>query len=182
MVKDLRIAEGLGKELEIIPIQWEGLVPALQSNTIDAVITGMSPTEERRKEIDFTDSYYESHLVVVVQKGSDYVDAKSLDDLEGARITAQLNTFHYTVIDQIPGVDRQQAQQNFSAMRVALGSGVIDGYVSERPKGVTATNVNKNLAMVEFDEENGFQTEPEDVQVAVGLRKTMRCWSKSMLF
>ncbi len=67
-------------------------------------------------------------------------------------------------------------------MRVALGSGVIDGYVSERPKGVTATNVNKNLAMVEFDEENGFQTEPEDVQVAVGLRKTMRCWSKSMLF
>lgn len=182
MVKDLRIAEGLGKELEIIPIQWEGLVPALQSNTIDAVITGMSPTEERRKEIDFTDSYYESHLVVVVQKGSGYADAKSLDDLEGARITAQLNTFHYTVIDQIPGVDRQQAQQNFSAMRVALGSGVIDGYVSERPKGVTATNVNKNLAMVEFDEENGFQTEPEDVQVAVGLRKTMRCWSKSMLF
>ena len=166
-----RIAEGLGKELEIIPIQWEGLVPALQSNTIDAIIAGMSPTEERRKEIDFTDSYYESHLVVVVQKGSDYADAKSLDDLEGARITAQLNTFHYTVIDQIPGVDRQQAQQNFSAMRVALGSGVIDGYVSERPEGVTATNVNKNLAMVEFDEADGFQTEPEDVQVAVGLRK-----------
>lgn len=166
-----RIAEGLGKELEIIPIQWEGLVPALQSNTIDAIIAGMSPTEERRKEIDFTDSYYESHLVVVVQKESDYADAKSLEDLEGARITAQLNTFHYTVIDQIPGVDRQQAQQNFSAMRVALGSGVIDGYVSERPEGVTATNVNKNLAMVEFDEADGFQTEPEDVQVAVGLRK-----------
>lgn len=93
MVKDLRIAEGLGKELEIIPIQWEGLVPALQSNTIDAVITGMSPTEERRKEIDFTDSYYESHLVVVVQKGSDYADAKSLDDLEGGKNHCSIKYF-----------------------------------------------------------------------------------------
>lgn len=166
-----KIAVGLDKELEVVAIQWDGLVPALQSGKIDAIIAGMSPTEERRKEIDFTDSYYESHLVVVVQKESPYADAQNLDDLEGAKITAQLNTFHYTVIDQIPGVEKQQAQQNFSAMRVALSSGVIDGYVSERPEGVTASNVNKNLTMIEFAEEDGFQTSPEDVQVAVGLRK-----------
>lgn len=166
-----RIADGLGKKLEVVAIQWDGLVPALNSNKIDAIVAGMSPTEERRKEISFTDPYYESHLVVVVQKESNYANAKSLADLEGAKVTAQLNTFHYSVIDQIPGVQKQQAQQNFSAMRVALSSGVIDGYVSERPEGVTAANVNKNFKMLEFAEADGFQTNPEDVQVAVGMRK-----------
>ena len=166
-----KIADKLGKKLVIVPTQWDGLVPALQSGKIDAIIAGMSPTEERKKEIDFTDSYYESQLVVVVNKDGKYANAKSIDDLAGAKITAQLNTFHYSVIDQIPNVDKQQAQKDFSSMRVALASGVIDGYVSERPEGVTATNVNKDFKMLEFSKENGFQTNAEDVQVAVGMRK-----------
>ena len=65
-----------------------------------------------------------------------------------SKITAQLNTFHYTVIDRIPDVQKQQAMDNFSAMRTALASGTIDGYVSERPEGVTATSVNKDLEML----------------------------------
>src|SRR5699024_7066747 len=50
-----KIADGLGKDLVVVPIQWDGLVPALKSGKIDAIIAGMSPTEERRKEIDFTE-------------------------------------------------------------------------------------------------------------------------------
>ena len=106
-----------------------------------------------------------------MQKDGKYANAKSLADLSGAKITAQLNTFHYDVIDQIPGVDKQQAMDNFSAMRTALTSGMIDGYISERPEGVTATSVNKDLKMLELKGENGFQTKPEDVQIAVGMRK-----------
>lgn len=166
-----RIAEGLGKELVIVKTQWDGLAPALQSGTIDAVIAGMSPTAERREQIDFTDPYYESHLVIVVKKDSPYAKAKSLADFKKAKITAQLNTFHYTVIDQIPDVSKEQAMKDFSSMRVALASGMIDGYVSERPEGVTATGANPDLTMIEFLEENGFQTKPEDVQIAVGMRK-----------
>lgn len=166
-----KIAEGLGKELVIVQTKWDGLAPALQSGKIDAIIAGMSPTAERKKEIAFTDSYYDSQLVVVVKEDSDYVQAKTLDDLSGAKITAQLNTFHYDVVPQIPNVNKQQAMDNFSAMRTALASGMIDGYVSERPEGVTATSVNKKLTMLEFSAEDGFQTNPEDVQVAVGMRK-----------
>ncbi|EOT33612.1 ABC transporter permease subunit [Enterococcus durans] len=166
-----KVADGLGKKLVIIQTKWDGLAPALQSGKIDAIIAGMSPTAERKKEIDFTDPYYESQLVVVVQKDGKYANAKSLADLSGAKITAQLNTFHYDVIDQIPGVDKQQAMDNFSAMRTALTSGMIDGYISERPEGVTATSVNKDLKMLELKGENGFQTKPEDVQIAVGMRK-----------
>ncbi|MBF8807213.1 MAG: ABC transporter permease subunit [Enterococcus lacertideformus] len=166
-----KVADGLGKKLVIIQTKWDGLAPALQSGKIDAIIAGMSPTAERKKEVDFTDPYYESQLVVVVQKDGKYANAKSLAELSGAKITAQLNTFHYNVIDQIPGVKKQQAMDNFSAMCTALASGMIDGYVSERPEGVTATSVNKELKMLELTGKNGFQTNPEDVQIAVGMRK-----------
>ena len=102
-----KIAEGLGKELVIVKTEWLGLVPALTSGKIDLIIAGMSPTEERLEQIDFSDIYYESDLVMVVKKGGPYENATSIKDFRGAKITAQLNTFHYTVIDQIEGVDIQ---------------------------------------------------------------------------
>ncbi len=164
-----KIAEGLGKELVIVKTEWDGLVPALTSGKIDAIIAGMSPTAERKETIDFSDNYYKSDLVMVIKKGSAYENATSIQDFSGAKVTAQLNTFHYTVIDQINGVEKQSAMDNFPAMRVALESGMIDGYVSERPEGVSATNANPNFAMVEFEE--GFETSDDDTAIAVGLRK-----------
>ena len=130
-----KIADGLGKKLVIVKTEWDGLVPAVQSGKIDAIIAGMSPTAERKKTIDFTDVYYTSDLVMVVKKGGKYENATKLSDFKGATITGQLNTFHYTVIDQIEGAKKDTAMDNFPAMRVALESGKIDGYVSERPEG-----------------------------------------------
>lgn len=164
-----KIADGLGKELVIVKTEWDGLVPALTSGKIDAIIAGMSPTAERKKTIDFTDNYYKSDLIMVVKKGGKYENAKSLADFKGAKVTAQLNTFHYSVIDQITGVSKQPAMDNFPAMRVALESGVIDGYVSERPEGVSASSANDNFAMVEF--KDGFETSDDDTAIAVGLAK-----------
>ncbi|WP_099363899.1 transporter substrate-binding domain-containing protein [Fredinandcohnia onubensis] len=164
-----KVAEGLGKELVIVKTEWDGLVPALTSGKIDAIIAGMSPTAERKETIDFSDNYYTSNLVMVVKKGSTYEGATSIQDFNGAKITAQLNTFHYTVIDQIEGVEKKTAMDNFPAMRVALESGMIDGYVSERPEGISASSANENFVMVEFEE--GFETSEDDTAIAVGLQK-----------
>nr|WP_304214983.1 transporter substrate-binding domain-containing protein [Fredinandcohnia onubensis] len=164
-----KVAEGLGKELVIVKTEWDGLVPALTSGKIDAIIAGMSPTAERKETIDFSDNYYTSNLVMVVKKGSAYEGATSIQDFNGAKITAQLNTFHYTVIDQIEGVEKKTAMDNFPAMRVALESGMIDGYVSERPEGISASSANENFVMVEFEE--GFETSEDDTAIAVGLQK-----------
>jgi len=163
------IAEHLGKELVIVKTEWEGLIPALTSGKIDAIIAGMSPTADRMESIDFSDIYYTSDLVMVVKKGGKYDGATSIHDFKGAKITAQLNTFHYTVIDQIEGVLKQTAMDNFPAMRVALESGIIDGYISERPEGVSAEAANSNFKMVEFTD--GFETSPEDTAIAVGVKK-----------
>lgn len=62
------IAARLGMQLEIYAMSWESLLPALQSGTIDVIAAGMSPTAEREREIDFTDTYYESNLVVIIRK------------------------------------------------------------------------------------------------------------------
>lgn len=149
--------------------EWDGLVPAVTSGKIDAIIAGMSPTAERKKTIDFSDNYYKSNLVMVVKKGGKYDGAASLQDFNGAKVTAQLNTFHYSVIDQIPGVNKQTAMDNFPAMRVALESGVIDAYVSERPEGISSQEANSNFKMIEL--KNGFTTSEEDTSIAVGVAK-----------
>lgn len=164
-----KIADGLGKELVIVKTDWNGLVPALISGKIDAILAGMSPTEERKQTIDFSDNYYTSEFVMVVKKGGAYEDATSIQDFSGAKITGQLNTSHYGVIDQIKGVKKQTAMEDFAAMRVALESGMLDGYVSERPEGISASTVNDNFAMVEFTD--GFVAPEEETAVAVGLVK-----------
>ena len=162
-----KIAEGLDKELVVVKIEWDGLIPALNSGMIDAVIAGMSPTAERKITVDFTDAYYNSDLVVVVRKDSDFANAATLADLSGAKITGQQNTFHYTVIDQIEGVSKQEAMPTFPAMIVALTSGAIDGYISERPGAVSACAANDGLTFVT----PGFVASEEDTSIAVAIKQ-----------
>ena len=166
-----QVAEGLGKELVIVKTEWDGLVPAVQSGVIDGIIAGMSPTAERKEKIDFTDNYYVSDLVVVVRADSEYANATSIQDFAGATLTAQLNTFHDTVIDQIEGVTHATPMTDFPAMRVALESGIIDGYVSERPEGISAAAANDAFVYVGFEVENGFEYEINDAAIAMGIAK-----------
>lgn len=166
-----QIAQGLGKELVIVKTEWDGLPLGVTSGMFDAIIAGMSPTEERKATLDFSDAYYTSDLVVVVRKDGSFAAAKTLDELTGGKITGQLNTFHYSVISQIPGVLQQPAMDTFSAMIVALQSGVIDGYIAERPGAEANIKANPDLTYVLFDEGKGFVASESDVSIAVGLAK-----------
>ena len=165
------IAAGLGVELEIKAIEWDGLIPALESGDIDMIVAGMSPTEDRKLSIDFSDTYFDSNLVMVVKKDSAYASATSIQDFAGAKITAQLNTFHYAVIDQIQGVNRQTALQDFAALIQSLNSGAIDGYVCEKPGAVSACASNDSFTYVEFAANSGFTCDPAESSISVGLRK-----------
>ena len=102
---------------------------------------------------------------------SAYAAAKSLADLSGAAITGQLNTFHYSVIPQIPGVNQAMAMETFPAMIVALRSGAIDGYVAEEPGAVADTAANPDLTYIKFEDGQGFTASEADTSIAVGLAK-----------
>lgn len=166
-----RVAEGLGKKLVIVKTEWDGLVPGILADKADAIVAGMSPTKERREKIDFTERYYNSDLVLVVKRGSEYEKAKNIHDFKGARVTAQLNTFHYSVIEQIEGVNKLPAMDNFSAMLSALNAEKIDAYVSERPGAMSAQATNKDITFVSFSGENGFKADEDDTSISIGLKK-----------
>jgi ABC-type amino acid transport substrate-binding protein len=162
------ITDSLGMKLEVVKVDWDGLPPSLTSNKIDLIIAGMTNTEERRQTLDFTDDYYSSDLVIVVKKDGPYANATTLAEFAGARITAQMGTLHYDLVDNIAGVNKQQAMKDFPTMLIALTSDKIDGYLSERPSAISAEVSNSDVKYVVFDEGKGFG---EEVPVAVGLRQ-----------
>ena len=166
----VQLAEELGLDLRIIKLEWDGLPPALESGMIDAIIAGMSPTPERKEQMNFSDSYYESDMVLVTRAESEYADATSLADFDGARVTAQLNTFHYELVEQIPNVVQQTAMDSFPTMISSVLSDKTDAYVSERPGALAAVAANSDLAFVGFEEGQGFDTGEVDTSVAVALR------------
>ena len=62
------VAAQLGMALEVYAYPWDSLIPAVQSGAVDAVMAGMSPTAERALQVDFTDCYYNSNLVIIIRK------------------------------------------------------------------------------------------------------------------
>ena len=165
------IADQLGVTVEIKAIEWDGLIPALEAGEIDMIIAGMSPTDERKLSIDFSDTYFDSNLVMVVRKDGAYANADDIQDFSGAKITGQLNTFHYDVIPQINGVNKQTALADFAALIQSLESGAIDGYVCEKPGAESAVASNENFTYIEFAEGNGFECDPAESSISVGIRK-----------
>ena len=166
-----KIADSLGMELEIVKTDWDGLIPGLTSDKLDLIIAGMSPTDERKEVIDFSDYYYESDLVVVVKSDGPYANATSIADFSGAKITAQQNTTHYEVIDQIDGVNKQEALPDFSSMTNSLKSGFIDGYVSESPHAKSVSGVHSDIAYIAFDADKGFSYDVNESNISIGMKK-----------
>lgn len=164
-----KIAAEMGKEPLVVKTSWNGLLPALTSGKIDMIVAGMSPTAERKKEIAFSNSYYTSEPVMLVLKDSSYAKASKLEDFRDAKITSQQGVYLYNLIDQLPGAKKETAMGDFSQMRQALESGLIDGYVSERPEALTAEAANSKFKMIQFDK--GFEVSEEDASIAIGMRK-----------
>ena len=164
-----QVAKVLGKKPLVVKTSWNGLIPALTSGKLDMIIAGMSPTAERKKEIAFSNSYYTSEPVVLVNKDGSYANAKTLKDFKGAKITSQQGVYLYNLISQLTGAKQETAMGDFAQMRQALESGVIDGYISERPEALTAESANSKFKMIQF--KKGFEVNEEDATIAIGMRK-----------
>ena len=63
-----KIAKDAGMKLEVVDMAFDSLIPALQSGTIDFIAAGMSVNEERKKNVDFSETYFESEQVIIVRK------------------------------------------------------------------------------------------------------------------
>ncbi|MBE7718028.1 MAG: transporter substrate-binding domain-containing protein [Lacrimispora celerecrescens] len=168
-----KVAEELGYGLEIVKLDWDSLVPAVQSGKVDCVIAGQSITAERAQSVDFTDPYYYATIVTLVKAGGKYENAKSVADLSGATCTSQLNTIWYdNCLPQIPDADVQPAQESAPAMLVALSSGRCDLVVTDKPTGQAALVAYPDFKLLDFTGTEGeFKVSDEDVNIGISLKK-----------
>ena len=166
------IADSLGKELVIKKIEWNGLIPAVNSGEIDAIIAGMTANEDREKGLDFTTPYYESDgMVMIVRKGSEQESYTDIQQFSGQTVMGQLSTNYDEVIDQIDGVNHAVPKKSYPEMVVALRAGDTDGITAEMPVAEGIVAANPDLAIVTFADGKGFEI---DTTVSIALKNDSR--------
>ncbi len=148
------VASKMNMSVKIKQYEWGGLIPAVQSGALDLIIAGMSPTEERKSQIDFSDAYYSSNLVIVTREGSSLDGATTLSELDrsGVKIAAQPGTFHLDALKaQTSNLEVVSSLSDFVDMRIALEAGTIDGYVAEKPTAIAvcASSISENEGFFE---------------------------------
>lgn len=167
------IAEKLGKDLEIVKLDWDSLVPAVQSGTVDCVIAGQSITSDRLQMVDFTTPYYYASIVCLVNEGSKYENAQGISDLKGAICTSQQNTVWYDVcLPQIEDANILPAQESAPAMLVALSAGRVDLICTDMPTAQAALVAYPSFRLLDFTESNdNFVVSQEEINIGISVSK-----------
>ena len=167
------IAERLGYDLQIVKLDWDSLVPAVLSGTVDCAIAGQSITSDRLQMVDFTSPYYYASIICLVNEGSKYESAQGVSDLAGATCTSQLGTVWYDVcLPQIPDANILPAQESAPAMLVALSSGRVDLVCTDMPTGQAALVAYPQMRLLDFSgSDDDFQVSQEEINIGISVRK-----------
>ena len=137
------IAEDQNFEIEWENMEFDGLIPAIQAGNIDIVASGLSITDERKEQVDFSDEYYISGLVVAVAKSNK--DVKSVDDLgKNDIVGAQIGTTGAKKANQLKKAGKIKSVKTYNGLDVAfkdLQNGTVDAIINDKP--VTESYVSK---------------------------------------
>lgn len=167
------LAEQMGMELEIVRLDWDSLVPAVQSGTVDCVIAGQSITAKRLQQVDFTTPYYYASIVGLVKVDGPYAEAAGISDLAGATCTSQQATVWYdTCLPQIEDADILPAMESAPAMLVALESGRCDLVVTDMPTAMAACVAYPDMKLLDFtDTDDDFAVSEEEINIGISVQK-----------
>jgi arginine/lysine/histidine transporter system substrate-binding protein len=140
---DIDIANAIAKQLhfkiQIKDMDFDSLIGALQAKRADFVIAGMTPTEKRKKSVDFSEIYYEARQTIIAKKGSHYT---TLDSLKGKKVAAQTGSVQEGIAKKIPNVQLDslaaiptivQEVKTGRADAAIIESTVGQGYVDNNP-------------------------------------------------
>lgn len=154
-----KICDTYGWDLKIIKTDWDGLIPGVVSGKLDCCISTLGVTEERLQSVDFSDYYWNNGCIIAVRKDSPYVNATSIEDFDGAKITTQIATIWEPLIQQIPNVQAEPCLSGLPELFVAVSSGKVDGIITGLSEAQSACMSNPDLTWVTFDEGKGFDVE-----------------------
>ena len=152
------IADKLGLKLEIADVDFDSIIPGVQTGKYDMGMAGMTVTDERKQKVNFSDSYAKGIQVVIVKEGS---DIKSIDDLEGKKIGTQQGTTGYIYASDTPendgyGEENVIGYANGAVAIEALKSGKVDCVIidNEPAKAYIAANSGLKILDTEFTNED----------------------------
>jgi glutamine transport system substrate-binding protein len=132
---DIDLVKALSKEVgfkyELKTMDFNGLIPALQSHQLDMAIAGMTIKKEREKVVDFSQPYYDAGLLILVQ--SDEKEINGLKDLKGKKIATKQGTTSYDFAKKIDGVKDVVPFPNIDQAYMELEKGAVDAVIFDSP-------------------------------------------------
>lgn len=129
------IANKLGYKVQIVSMDFDGLIPALEQGQVDVVISGMTITEERAKRVDFSIPYWKADQAIIVVKGSSYRPS-SIEDLAGHVVGVQSGTTAEGLLDEYVNKGLSINVKRYSSYTLAvqdLLNGRVDAVVVDSP-------------------------------------------------
>jgi ABC-type amino acid transport substrate-binding protein len=139
-----QLATDLGVELEIKDMAFDGLLVALQADKVDMVFAGMTPTEERKQNADFSDIYYSATQRFILRSG-DETSIASMDDLKGKKIGVQKGSIQEGI-----------AKENFDAANIKSLDKVTDLVLDLKNNKVDAILVELPVAQINVEKNSGI--------------------------
>jgi ABC-type amino acid transport substrate-binding protein len=167
-----KLADALHVKLKIRKTNWDGLISALNSGQIDAIIAGMSPTPKRKQAIAFTKPYYQKAVksLFVVRKDGPYAHAQKLSDFKGARLTTQQGILQTDLLKQVKDANITSFLPDYPALMMALDAQAIDGYLAEEDVALKHIGIKKDFKIIRLDPKHDFKMDPELTNTAIGVR------------
>ncbi len=168
-----KLCEANGWTLEIVRLDWDSLIPAVQTGTVDAVIAGQSMTPERMEEVDFAGPYLYASIVCLTLKDSAFASAKGISDLAGGSCTSQLGTVWYdTCLPQIKDAKIQTAQDTAPSMLMALETGTVDFVCTDMPTAQGALAAYPDMVLLDFATSgDDFSVSESEVNIGISIAK-----------
>jgi polar amino acid transport system substrate-binding protein len=140
------LAKAMGKRIAWTDIDFKGLIPAVLSGRADAAVSAIYITPERKKAVDFTDSYYAGGLVVLTKKDS---SVKTLKDLDGKRVTVQVGTKSVNYLQEhYPLVHRVEVEKNQEMFNL-VDIGRADAAVTGKPAAKLFAQKNPSFTVLD---------------------------------
>ena len=124
------VGERMGVDVKFESLPFDGLIAALQAESIDAAISGMTNTEERSQVVDFSRPYIEAGLAIAVQSSN--TDIQGLQDLERKKIGVKIGTTGAEQAAEIPGAEISTFQAIELALK-ELANGSVDAVINDAP-------------------------------------------------
>ena len=167
-----KICEANGWELEIVQLDWDSLIPAIISGTVDAVIAGQSMTAERMEAVDFAGPYLYATIVCLAKQGNPNAEAKGISQLSGTA-TSQSGTIWYdTCLPQVAGASIIPPAESAPAMLMAVESGTVDFVCTDMPTAQGALIAYPDLVLLDFaGSGDDFTVSDEDINIGISIRK-----------